>query len=478
MNPMGRYGTGTIAVLACGILYWMNAASIRNDVALGYDRTLVACTLFRDDAMYLDEWVRFHAAMGVEHFYLYNHGSVDNYKEVLAPFIESGMVTLTDWPPMHTIGTDYACKRVEDIAPGVHRQAACQRLAFGDCILRAKRSRSEWIAIMDVDEFFYTPGDTCEDGSLKNALLKEPMNVASVIVNGWISGTQGYEHPVSGSVIGNYLYRNPKDGVVNDNPVWQHNDAIKSIGRSSHVESSTVHHFVQSWGSFLALYTVQRYKLRPPGAMSRIRMRHYQYRSYESIIRKVLRNGYAGISYRADRDYWSCGQLDLELYNCSRALGLVGDMSDYARYTRGEEKVDVTLCTIIMHSNAEDNIVKVRKSFWSVYRGNFSDMVVVVDTIGSDEVENFFAKYAPSKGVGYIRLASFTNASDVCGGGHVSNVLWVPRASWEYTNGTRGGGGGGEPPIIWNLTDNSTVELNMTYIDIPSTAFPAIWRWW
>ena len=35
---------------------------------------------------------------GVEHFYLYNNESSDNYKEVLAPYVEKNLVTLTEFP--------------------------------------------------------------------------------------------------------------------------------------------------------------------------------------------------------------------------------------------------------------------------------------------------------------------------------------------------------------------------------------------
>jgi hypothetical protein len=36
---------------------------------------LAACTIYRDDAAYLTEWIEFHLLMGVERFFLYDEGS-------------------------------------------------------------------------------------------------------------------------------------------------------------------------------------------------------------------------------------------------------------------------------------------------------------------------------------------------------------------------------------------------------------------
>src|SRR5271165_3682750 len=59
---------------------------------------LSMCAIFQDEAPYLKEWIEFHKLMGVEHFYLYNHRSKDDYKKVLEPYILSGLVELTDKP--------------------------------------------------------------------------------------------------------------------------------------------------------------------------------------------------------------------------------------------------------------------------------------------------------------------------------------------------------------------------------------------
>lgn len=87
------------------------------------------CLIFKNEAKYLDEWIKYHLIIGFDHFYLYNNFSSDNYKEVLKPYIEKGIVTLRDW----------------EIPAG-------QMPAYNDC-LENFGNESDWILFADADEF-------------------------------------------------------------------------------------------------------------------------------------------------------------------------------------------------------------------------------------------------------------------------------------------------------------------------------------
>lgn len=56
------------------------------------------CAIFKNEAPFLKEWILFHKLIGIEHIYLYNNYSEDNYEDVLTDFIKEGFVTLTEWP--------------------------------------------------------------------------------------------------------------------------------------------------------------------------------------------------------------------------------------------------------------------------------------------------------------------------------------------------------------------------------------------
>lgn len=87
------------------------------------------CAIFRNEASYLKEWLEFHKIVGVEHFYLYNNFSEDNYREILRSYIECGEVTLIEWP---------------------YPQG--QMPAYRDCIERYSQE-TQWIGFIDIDEY-------------------------------------------------------------------------------------------------------------------------------------------------------------------------------------------------------------------------------------------------------------------------------------------------------------------------------------
>ncbi len=48
------------------------------------------CSIFKNEAKYFEEWLEYHLMIGVDHFYLYNNFSEDNYYEILEKYIKSG----------------------------------------------------------------------------------------------------------------------------------------------------------------------------------------------------------------------------------------------------------------------------------------------------------------------------------------------------------------------------------------------------
>ena len=96
---------------------------------------LAICAIFKNEAAYLDEWLRFYDLVGVEHFYLYNNDSTDGHLAVLQRWIAAGKVTLHDIPGR-----------------------AVQRLAVHHC-LQTYRDQCAWLAHVDLDEFLFSPRD-------------------------------------------------------------------------------------------------------------------------------------------------------------------------------------------------------------------------------------------------------------------------------------------------------------------------------
>jgi Glycosyltransferase family 92 len=144
---------------------------------------LAVCMIYRNEANYLAEWIEFHLLVGVERFYLYDNESDDNHLEVLAPYLEQGIVVLNDWPGSSTTGLELN---------------AVQMGAYEHCVsTRAEEAR--WIAVIDADEFLFSP-----TGKPVSELLTEYERWPAVAVNTRRFGASDHVTRPGGLVLENH----------------------------------------------------------------------------------------------------------------------------------------------------------------------------------------------------------------------------------------------------------------------------------
>jgi hypothetical protein len=223
--------------------------------------------IFRDEADYLQEWIEFHRLVGVERFFLYDNGSVDDWRTVLAPYIREGVVEVHHWP---------------------HGQ---QYDAYDDC-LQQHGPESRWIAFIDIDEFLFSP-----TGTPLPEMLTSYERWPGVGVHWCVYGGSGHLQKPNGLVIESYLHHTT-DPLRNR---W-----IKSIVDPSRtVRCLTSHAFRYRAGGARA-YAVDehhrelsdRQPRREPGSNSGwsndishdlLRINHYWTKSREEWDRKAAR---------------------------------------------------------------------------------------------------------------------------------------------------------------------------------------------
>lgn len=90
---------------------------------------LSICSIVKNECPYIKEFIEFHCHLGIDHFYIYDNESEDCLRELLGPYIDSGVV-------------DYR----------VIRGAGRQLDAYND-LIRRTRHTNELIAFIDIDEF-------------------------------------------------------------------------------------------------------------------------------------------------------------------------------------------------------------------------------------------------------------------------------------------------------------------------------------
>lgn len=142
------------------------------------DSYLAICAIYRDEAPYLREWIEFHRLLGVERFFLYDNGSADDGRSILAPYEDEGLVVRHEWLRF----------------PG-------WRSAYTNCI-REHGEEARWIAIIDIDEFLFAPSDP----SLPEVLRRYEA-WPGIGVNRATYGTSGHKTPPPGLVIESYVRR-------------------------------------------------------------------------------------------------------------------------------------------------------------------------------------------------------------------------------------------------------------------------------
>jgi hypothetical protein len=126
-NDVTRYVAYFLQSLFVFSLLFINKILKRNTKEYKYNVCL--CGIFKNEGNYLDEWIQYHLVAGIDHFYLYNNNSDDNYLEILQPYIEIGVVDLVEWPFNHS-----------------------QMTAYNDCYDK-HRNDTQWLTFIDVDEF-------------------------------------------------------------------------------------------------------------------------------------------------------------------------------------------------------------------------------------------------------------------------------------------------------------------------------------
>ena len=161
-----------------------NFGSFRRQVLLaskqtGKSRGVALCCRIRDEARHLEEWIEYYLAAGIEHFFFYEKLSQDDYRAVLNPYIERGVVTLCDnWPHI-------------PVSPAAEE----------DCILRSI-GRFEWVGFIDADEFVVV-----RDHRSIGEFLSAYRTQVGVALHWYMFGSNGHVNRPSGPVIAEYTRR-------------------------------------------------------------------------------------------------------------------------------------------------------------------------------------------------------------------------------------------------------------------------------
>lgn len=217
---------------------------------------LAICAIFQDDSKYIPEWIEFHLEQGVQHFYLYNNLSSDDYMNQLYKYVKGGLVTLVDWP--------YPSLKQDD-------WNIIQCDAYMDCIEKTRKS-CKWVAFLDTDEFLFSP-----KGYKLPFILPFYSNYGGVSVNWVIYGTGFVDKINPGEkMIEKLLYRAPMD--------FLNNLVVKSIVQPKYVIDCAIPHvFIYTLGKYAVSEEMQLFQGSSTDhtSVELLRINHYCHRDRE-----------------------------------------------------------------------------------------------------------------------------------------------------------------------------------------------------
>jgi hypothetical protein len=123
--------------------------------------------IFKNEAHILKEWIEHYLFHGVEHFYLINDNSHDNFLNTIQEYIDNDIITLFNVNEPYYLGR--------------------QRNLYNRHIL-PNISETQWLLICDLDEFIWSQKDI----NLGNVLKIYFQNMAQIQIHQFLFGSNGH----------------------------------------------------------------------------------------------------------------------------------------------------------------------------------------------------------------------------------------------------------------------------------------------
>ena len=227
-----------------------------------YDLAVVA--IMKNEEPYVKEWLDYHLLAGVDHFYIYDNDSTPEFKKILQPYIDAGIVTYT---PI--------------------TGKAQQYVAYNDAVNKYKFF-CRYMTFIDADEFIFPKSQPTIAGVADEVLMGQP-GAAALGAHWHIFGSNHHKKvDYSKGVLDRFTRRAPNDWYLPPKPpenrFHQGNVYVKSI-----LNPRLVRYFDDSHRAnyFFGCFTVDEARkilqlsISFPVVADKIVVNHYQVKSLE-----------------------------------------------------------------------------------------------------------------------------------------------------------------------------------------------------
>jgi hypothetical protein len=218
---------------------------------------LVIAAIFKNENPYLEEWLEYHLLVGFDHFYLYDDDGGDEARDILAPYIEEGLVTHHDWT--HLQGTRHD-------RPTRFGGRDKNHMAFGHAA-KHYREDFDWIMKIDLDEFLEPIGSDRVDEIVDQYDAERTKCIRIPRIN---FGDNGHRTRPDDLVVASYLRREAN---------WSDH---KDLGNGRFMNSNDRTNSAHSWG-FRWLTGAKSVREK---RVTQLRVNHYYTKSLDEYLKR------------------------------------------------------------------------------------------------------------------------------------------------------------------------------------------------
>lgn len=233
---------------------------MKKDMKGSFVHDIAIVSISKNEGPYLLEWIEFHRIVGVTKFFFYDNDSDDNTRELLQPYIDSGIV-------------DYV------LVKGKGQQLN----AYNDAIQKHK-NECRWMAFIDMDEYLIPSQGGMLGETMQRLFEGRNDGAAGIGVNWATFGTSGHKNRLPPPITEKLLNRA-------ENNYWT-NFHVKTICNPRLVANYISPHYPHYR---LGAYSISDTGKRQWGwsfndvQYNNLRINHYYCKSEEDYLKKISR---------------------------------------------------------------------------------------------------------------------------------------------------------------------------------------------
>jgi len=252
--------------------------------------------MFKNESWIIKEWLEHYLQEGIEHFYLIDNGSDDDYLDKIQPYIVNGKITLIKDPYRQKLGT--------------------QDILYNKHFLKQIKEETIWIIVADMDEYIYARNGF---KTISEYLSSVPPTIGKIVLPWKLFGSNGIiTHP--NKIIPVFTQRQSDKDYLQYSKLNRLGYS-KTIARTTNLNNVKTHDQCISSGEVVfSDYTSSSDYLRYDSAKQFLHINHYTHLSlqyYNEI--KIKRGGGQGGVYDMARfnilDEMCNAITDMELSN-------------------------------------------------------------------------------------------------------------------------------------------------------------------